>query len=301
MYPLEIISPLFRKIRIPFTRDQIMLLMIALNEILLGFETYSAHIISGTIVPNEWFPIVLGPVCGVILVFSILIQKRMARIASILATASLGLSLLVGLLGTWFHVQRAYLEFAPAGARLTVSMIIWSPPVFAPLTFCLISILGFFTIWPETPSDSGKLMFPGGRSVNIGLSKTRFYFLLVGMGILATLVSSVLDHARTPFTNPWLWVPTGVGVFAGVVTAALGFIRKPGRVDLLVFTAAMFLMILTGILGLYLHIRHDLTSQGMVVLERFIRGAPPLAPMLFADMGALGLIVLLDPEPNRLG
>ena len=33
----------------------------------------------------------------------------------------------------------------------------------------------------------------------------------------------------------------------------------------------------------------------MLVMERFIRGAPVLAPLLFANMGALALIAILDP------
>ena len=122
---------------------------------------------------------------------------------------------------------------------------------------------------------------------------------MVGLGILATLISSVLDHARTPFTNPWLWVPTGVGIFACVVTIGSGFIKNHGRVDLIIFLISMLLMIITGLLGLYLHIRQDLTSAGAVVLERFVRGAPAMAPMLFADMGALGLIILLNPTAGE--
>lgn len=37
------------------------------------------------------------------------------------------------------------------------------------------------------------------------------------LGALATMVSSVLDHARTGFVNPWLWLLTAVGVFGTVV------------------------------------------------------------------------------------
>ena len=154
MYPLALISPLAKKVKIPFSRDQIMLLMIALNELLLGFETFSAHIISGSIVPNELYPIVFGPLSGLLLIISIFLQKRFKKQALILASITLGLSLLVGLLGTWFHIQRAILEFAPAGFRISIPLIIWAPPVLAPLTFCLISILGFFAIWPEDPSTA---------------------------------------------------------------------------------------------------------------------------------------------------
>ena len=34
------------------------------------------------------------------------------------------------------------------------------------------------------------------------------------------LLSSTLDHARTGFTNPWLWIPLAAGVFGT---------RRPGR------------------------------------------------------------------------
>ena len=52
---------------------------------------------------------------------------------------------------------------------------------------------------------------------------------------------------------------------------------------------------MVGVVGAGLHILGNLTSQGAVVIERFIRGAPFLAPLLFANVGTLGLIVLLDP------
>ena len=129
---------------------------------------------------------------------------------------------------------------------------------------------------------------------------------MVSMGTLATLLSSVLDHARTSFTNPCLWVPTGAGVFAVVVSGLLGIIDKPSRGDLIIYSLTMVLLIVVGITGLVLHIQQNLTAGGLVIQERFIRGVPFLAPMLFANMGALGLITLLDPtergtEKNNAG
>jgi hypothetical protein len=37
----------------------------------------------------------------------------------------------------------------------------------------------------------------------------------------------------------------------------------------------------------------------MGVQERFVRGAPFLAPMLYANMGAIGLLALLDPQESQ--
>ena len=62
----------------------------------------------------------------------------------------------------------------------------------------------------------------------------------------------------------------------------------------------MVLMALVGVVGAVLHVERNLTGQGALLSERFIRGAPMLAPLLFANMGALGLIVLLDPKEERI-
>ncbi len=127
-------------------------------------------------------------------------------------------------------------------------------------------------------------------------SKTRAFFFLTSIGCLSTVISSVLDHSRTDFSNAWLWVPTIVGIFAATVAFVLGLYENPTRADLITYFCAMVLMILTGVMGLYLHIQFDLTSRGELVLERMIQGAPFMAPMLFADIGAIGLIALLNPE-----
>jgi hypothetical protein len=66
-----------------------------------------------------------------------------------------------------------------------------------------------------------------------------------------------------------------------------------------IYVLTMVSLILVGVIGLVLHVQDDLTSRGLFVAERFIRGAPFLAPLLFANMGALGLIALLDPVEVR--
>jgi hypothetical protein len=295
MYYLQEIFPPLRRFSIPLNRDQVMMLMIAFNELLLGFETYSAHIISGTIRPYEWIPIIFGPTAGVLLVAAGLISLKKRIAATFLAGIVLASSFVVGALGAFFHGSRAVLQYAPAGEKISTALIIWAPPILAPLTFCLVAILGVSAILQEDPADSGTLKITGRYKLHLPVNKSQLYFLLTGLGILATVTSSILDHARTQFTNPWLWLPTGIGIFSCVVAIGMGIIRKPGKGDLFIYFAAMMAMIFTGLLGSFLHVRQDLTSGGVVVLERFIRGAPILAPMLFADMGAIGLIALLNP------
>ena len=112
------------------------------------------------------------------------------------------------------------------------------------------------------------------------------------MAMLATLISSVLDHARTNFSNPWLWIPTAAGVIGTVVPLFIGFIQKPTRSDIRIYLGTMVVIMLVGTLGSVLHILSNLGADNTIVGERFIRGAPMLAPLLFADIATLGLVVL---------
>lgn len=300
MYHLARIFPAIRKLRIPFSRDQLFLLMAAVNEIFLGVDIYLAHNVSGTIVPNEWIPIIFGPAAGVLLLFAGLIALRRRDIATVVANMVFVASIAVGLLGAYFHILRAVLPSGPAGQQVTVNLLVWAPPIVGPLVFSLVGLIGLSAAWVELPVDSGRLVFFRERFLQLPYSKTRAYFFMVSMGTLATLLSSVLDHARTPFTNPWLWIPTAAGVFAVVVAAMIAVYDQPDRGDLIVYASAMILMIVVGVVGAALHIGENLTAQGIVVQERFVRGAPFLAPLLFANMGTLGLMALLDPKEEPI-
>jgi hypothetical protein len=296
MYHMATVLPVIRRVRIPITRDQAMLLMLALNELLLGVETYLAHSISGTIRPYEWIPIIFGPVAGILLFLAGLLALRRRSMAASLASLIYLASIVVGLMGAYFHLVRAILPNAPLGERLSVPLFVWAPPILGPLTFALVGTMGMIAVWLEESPDSGWLTLLLGRKFQLPFSKTSAFFLMVALGILATVISSVLDHARTSFENPWLWLPTGIGIFATVVGVVLGASQRPSRIDLSTYVAAMLLLVLVGMLGVFLHIQRNLVMENAVVVERFLRGAPFLAPMLFADMGALGLVILLDPQ-----
>ncbi|MCA9960736.1 MAG: hypothetical protein KC443_16970 [Anaerolineales bacterium] len=296
---LAILFPSLQNRRLPLTRDQLMLLMAAVNLFFLGLDTYLAHLISGTIRPREWIPILFGPTAGVLLLIAGLVALRHRQSANWLATFVLISSTVVGLLGAYFHMVRGSLPTAPAGSRLSVSLLIWAPPVVAPLTFALVGLWGLSAAWIEEPADSGTLRLWRTRRLTLPYSKTRAYLFMVSLGILATLFSSVLDHARTDYANPWLWIPFISGVFGTIVTVGLGAINQPKRSDVAIYVMTMLLLIVVGLVGAVLHVQTDLVGTSIVVPERFLRGAPFLAPLLFANMGMLGLIAILSPVEQR--
>lgn len=291
-----LLPPLQYLERLPLSRDQLMMLLAAANALLLGLDHYLAHLVSGTIVPREWIPIIFEPTAGVLLLLAGVIALRWRPLATVVGSLILLSSIGVGFLGASFHFLRAALPSAPAGQQISLELLVWAPPVLGPLFLSLVGMVGISAVWKEEPPGSGQLLLLAGRRVQLPYSKTRAFFFLVALGALAATISSVLDHARTGFENPWLWLPTTVGALSTAVALGMGALRKPSLADLLTYAGAMVLMLLIGVVGFVLHIQQDLVAQGTIVVERFIRGAPLMAPLLFSNMGLLGLVVLFDPN-----
>lgn len=301
MYYLADVFPFLRRFKqLPFTRDQAMLLIAAVNELFMGLDTYLAHGLNGTIRWNEWIPIIFGSAAGIVLLFAGLLAYKKRDLASTLATIVFLASILVGFLGSYFHLARGGIQtYGALAERLNISFLIWAPPGMAPLAFVLVGVLGISAAWVEKPPNSGILVLPGQRTIKMPYHKTQAYFFLVCFGILVTLVSATLDHGRTGFENPWLWLPLVTPIFAAMVSFLLGLKNTPNHTDLVTYVAAMLLMGIVGVIGFILHVQFDLTSDFQFVVERFLRGAPFLAPLLYANMAAMGLIALLDPNEKQ--
>ncbi len=299
MYLLAEIFPFLRRVKLPFSRDQFILLLAAFNFLVLGVDTYLAHDVNGAVRGNMWIPIFFGPAAGMVLLAAGLVAVRRRMAANLIATLVFLASMVIAVLGSFFHLYRGLLPDAPAGQTVTAILFVYAPPLLSPATFALVGLLVFSAAWEEAPTGSGSIRLFGQRQVTMPYPKTQAYFLMTGMFILATVISSVLDHARTNFVNPWLWLPTFAGMFAVVVCCAMGVLARFTKADLVTYLAAMLLLVAVGLVGAILHLERNLTESGTLLGERFLRGAPMLAPLLFANMGLLGLLVLLDPNPAR--
>jgi len=296
MYLFGELAPGLRQRRLPLSRDQFFLLLAAGNQIFIAVDIYLAHSISGDIKPNEWIPILFGLLAGGLLLLAGWLARRNRPRAATLANLVFLLSIAVGILGIYFHLRRTLVLEAGLFSLAAVDALIWAPPIIGPMFFILIGGLGISAAWAESPPDSGRLRLPGGRTLQMPYSKTRAYMLLCALFILATLISSVLDHARFRFDNAWVWLPVAAALFGFSTCLFLGILKEPHSGDIMVHTVAMLLLIAVGLVGFLLHNGASLTASGQIVVERFLRGSPLLAPLLFCNVGLMGLLALLDPR-----
>jgi hypothetical protein len=298
--PLDLLLPRATFLRrLPLGRDQAMLLLAAVSEALAGLDAWLAHRADGTMRGDEWIPVIFGPVAGAVLLLAGLIALRRRTLASLAATVVFAASVVVGVLGGWLHLQRAILPSGPVGQRVTIDLFFWAPPVLGPMAFAFIGIFGTSAAWIEAPPGTGRLRLPGDLTLQLPYPKTNAYFYITATGVLIALVSSVLDHAGTGFEHPWLWLPTLGGTFGMVVATALGMLERPTSADLWTYVGAMLLLIAIGAVGGVLHVLVDLGPSGQVIPERLLEGAPVMAPLLFSNMGLVGLVALLPERGGR--
>ena len=295
MTHLALVFPRAQELRLPFSRDAALLTLAALNQLFTAIDIYLAHNISGGIKAAEWIPIIFGLVAFVLLLLAGLMARTRGDMASSLATFVFIGSVIVGVLGIWFHLQRTLFAAGSPFSWEAVDALTWAPPIMGPLFFVLISLLGISAAWTEAPVDSGILLLPGERRLELPLSKSSALFLITALFVLASLLSSVLDHARFAMDSAWVWLPLVGGLFAATASIGLALIRTPTAGDVTVYLTSMLLLIVIGIVGMALHAEANLTAAGGVVMERFLRGSPILAPLLFCNAGLLGLLVMMPP------
>lgn len=285
--------------QLPLTRNDLLLVLVAATEFGLGIETYLAHLISGSVKPMETIPVVVGPLLGLTLLVALYLRvgRKQKVLSTLIVLGAAAVSIAVGVIGSAFHWARAIPPAAFPESGLQWDWIIYAPPVLGPLAFAGVGLLAIVAVLEDTKPETGRLTLPGVLTFNTPLPQTRQFFWLIAFGLYAATMSSILDHGRTSFENVFVWIPAVLGLFAAVATTLMALYHRHTRSDYFIFFWVMVAMILLGILGLGLHVNADL-PEGVagVNVERFIRGAPVMAPMLFAIVGFFGLFTMIGAE-----
>ena len=181
----------------------------------------------------------------------------------------------VGIWGTILHLESAFFR------RFALDGLIYAAPFVAPLAYAGI---GFLLL-----ANRAGLFRPADDDFGWGQWVTMF----AAGGFAGNFVLSLLDHEQNGFSYWTEWIPVAAAALAVSSLVLVGLRRAPapGLVRLAVLT--LLLQVGVGLLGFWLHLDAGISAIGGRPFEAFVHGAPPFAPLLFADLAVLAGIGLL--------
>ncbi len=243
------------------------------NLAFLTLDVFIAHSINAFGYPIERIPVGFGVVGAVVLAVGLVadafdLRRAAARWAGYLVGPA---AILVGVVGLFLHLKSSFFD------AQTLKSLVYTAPFAAPLAF---AGLGFLVL-------ANRMVPRGSREW------ARWVLFLAWGGFVGNLALSLADHAQNGFFDVLEWIP----VFAAAL--AVGFllvvlVRSDDRVLLRASLGIMALQVVVGCVGFVLHVHADLHQPAPGIVQAILFGAPPFAPLLFADLAALAAIALWD-------
>jgi hypothetical protein len=281
--------------KLPMGKNRFLLMLVGVNFIFTGLDVALAHAVNNFVPAYEWIPILYAPL-GAVSSFIVALRSKLSKLVSLTHIFLMALGVVVGILGTAFHANQA---LNPLG-QLTWIWITFASPILAPLSFAGISLVGLYGATEEAEGQPGLIEVPSLGTFKAPISRDRHFLWLIGLGFAASAVTSIIDHGQYGYTFYKL-IPIVYGLFAMGVVMTLAFRKKWSGGDELTYFWTMIAGIAVGILGFAFHLSGDLADTGQVSLERILVFAPILAPLLYSDLGILGLIVVANPASANEG
>jgi len=275
-------------IKLPMAKNRLLLVFVGINLMFTGIDVALAHSINDYVPVYEWIPIIYFPF-GAVSSLLIALQSQPKKWAALTHIALMLIGIIVGVLGTAFH---GYAVLNPEG-YLTWAWIVFGSPILAPMAFAGISLLGLYAVTEENKNEPGVLKVPGLGMFKAPISRDRHFLWLVGLGFAASAITSIIDHAQYGYTF-YKMIPIIFGLFASSVVLYLAVSKEWTRGDENVYLWTMITAVIVGVLGFGFHLSSDLAGTGVLSLERILAFAPVLAPLLFSDLGMLGLLVVAE-------
>lgn len=256
---------------LPFTPRQMLLFFIGFSFAVTALDVAMCHSQNNFIPKYEWIPIIYALAAAVV-TFSYLF-KPTSKVIRHVYWKTMVLGILVGIVGTLLHL----FGNITVKEQQVVNWLIYSIPVFAPMAFAWMSLFGLALINP-TPQ----------RLVRV-----------VGLAFLITALTVGFDHAQTNFANLYSLIPLVAGLLAFTICwlTSIHLVDRPGEQPAInigianLYYAVMLMMIVVGMVGFYLHVVANLEATIVLLpIKRFLYHAPILGPLLFAQLGTLGIL-----------
>lgn len=274
------------RVRLPIEKNRLLLLLVGVNFLFTGLDVALAHAVNDFVPAYEWIPIIFAPL-GAATNFVVALKSRPNKGLTLTHICFMVLGVFVGVLGTAFHANEA---LNPLG-QLTWIWLTFASPILAPLAFAGISLVGLYGVVDEVAGQPEMLEVPGLGTFKAPISRDRHFLWLVGLGFAASALTSIIDHGQYGYTLYKL-IPIVFGLFATSVVITLAVSKDWTAGDELTYFWTMIAAIIVGILGFAFHLSGDLADNGQLSLERILVFAPILAPLLYSDLGVLGLIIV---------
>jgi len=249
-----------------------------LNLGFLTFDIYLAHSVNGFRQRAEYIPLYFSALAPLVLLAALALRKRWIAVWKDLGYFIGWCSILIGLTGVILHLDSAFFY------ERTLRSLTYSAPFAAPLAY---AGLGFLLLLNRM-TDSATAEWAQW-----------VLFLTLG-GFAGNFVFSVSDHAENGFFNPLEWI----AVVASAI--AVGFLITPllvrvQRQFIALCAAVLAFESVIGVLGFVLHAERNLRGPSVHPLANLVWGAPPLAPLLFPNLAALGMIALWQLWISKAG
>jgi hypothetical protein len=238
----------------------------------LGFLTldiYLAHSVNNFRRPAEYIPLYFSAAAPLVLLLGLLLRRHWIAVWKDLGYLVGWLAILVGLTGVIFHLDSAFFY------ERTIRSLTYSAPFAAPLAY---TGLGFLLL-VNRMVDSNTVEW----------AQWVLFFTLGGF--VGNFIFSLTDHAENGFFNRLEWIPVVASALAiGFLMSAL--LARQSRGFLALCGAVLLLESAVGVWGFILHAERNLAGPSVHLFNNLIYGAPPMAPLLFPNLAALGLIGL---------
>ena len=239
------------------------------NLAFLALDIWIAHLYNDFAHRAEWIPLAYSIVGTCILVITALMTKLSPLNNPNQAAGKLVgyAGIFLGIIGMYFHLESQFFK------ANTINSIIYTAPFVAPLAF---SGVGFLLILNRQHSLADD-------------EWSRWILFLTLGGFTGNFLLSLLDHAQNNFFHFTEWIPViGSAIAMGFLCVSVKR-GLPGSFYRLL-NLIMLIQIIIGVAGFYFHFMTNVNGPAEEWTRNFIWGTPTFAPLLFTNLGILGLL-----------
>ncbi len=251
---------------------------VLVNLAFLALDIGLAHSVNQFRQPSEYIPLYFSLAAPVVLLGAQLADLRWGwravwrDIGHLVGWLAVG----IGLVGVVLHLDsRFFIE-------RTLKSLVYAAPFAAPLAYTGLGLLLVMN-----------------RMVATAVAEWAQWVLLMALGGFAgNYLFSLTDHAQNGFFHATEWIPVISSAFT-VGFLAAPFCTTVSRPFLGLCGIVLLLQAAVGLLGFYYHSAANLDGPALRFWDNVIDGAPPLAPLLFPNLGLLAGIALWTLRTHR--